>query len=137
VAPIEGEIVFENVTFGYGGDPVLKDVSFHARPGETIAIVGETGSGKSTLTKLVNRIYDVDAGRILIDGVDVREWNMDSLRSQISFIEQDVTLFSRSVAENIGFSLGQTADREAVVRAARDAQAPLTRATRRLSASAG
>jgi len=123
VAPIEGEIVFENVTFGYGGDPVLKDVSFHARPGETIAIVGETGSGKSTLTKLVNRIYDVDAGRILIDGVDVREWNMDSLRSQISFIEQDVTLFSRSVAENIGFSLGQTADREEVVRAARNAQA--------------
>jgi len=123
VAPIEGEIVFENVTFGYDGDPVLKDVSFHARPGETIAIVGETGSGKSTLTKLVNRIYDVDAGRILIDGVDVREWNMDSLRSQISFIEQDVTLFSRSVAENIGFSLGQSADREEVVRAARDAQA--------------
>ena len=115
--------MFDNVTFGYGGDPVLKSISFHAQPGETIAIVGETGSGKSTLTKLVNRIYDVDAGRILVDGVDVREWNMDSLRSQISFIEQDVTLFSRSVAENIGFSLGQSADREAVVRAARDAQA--------------
>ena len=123
VGQIEGEILFENVTFGYGGDPVLKHVSFHAKPGETIAIVGETGSGKSTLTKLVNRIYDVDSGRILIDGIDVREWNMDSLRSQISFIEQDVTLFSRSVAENIGFSLGQSADREEIVRAARDAQA--------------
>ncbi len=123
VAPIKGDIVFENVTFGYGGDAVLRNVSFRAEPGETIAIVGETGSGKSTLTKLVNRIYDVDSGRILIDGVDVREWNMDSLRSQISFIEQDVTLFSRSVAENIGFSLGQSADREEVVRAARDAQA--------------
>ncbi len=122
-APIKGDIVFENVTFGYGEDPVLSNVSFHAEPGQTIAIVGETGSGKSTLTKLVNRIYDVDSGRILIDGVDVREWNMDSLRSQISFIEQDVTLFSRSVAENIGFSLGQSADREEVVRAARDAQA--------------
>ena len=123
VAPIKGDIVFENVTFSYGGDPILKNISFHAKPGETVAIVGETGSGKSTLTKLVNRIYDVDSGRILIDGVDVREWNMDSLRSQISFIEQDVTLFSRSVAENIGFSLGQSADREEVVRAARDAQA--------------
>ena len=118
-----GDIVFDHVTFGYGGDPILKDISFHAKPGETIAIVGETGSGKSTLTKLVNRTYDVTAGRILVDGVDVRDWNMDSLRSQISFIEQDVTLFSRSVAENIGFSLGQTADREEIVRAARDAQA--------------
>lgn len=122
-ADIRGEIVFENVTFGYDGDPILKDISFEARPGETIAVVGETGSGKSTLTKLVNRIYDVDAGRILVDGVDVREWNLDSLRSQISAIEQDITLFSRSVAENIGFSLGQQADRETVVQAARDAQA--------------
>jgi ATP-binding cassette subfamily B protein len=120
---ISGDIVFDHVTFGYGGDPILKDISFRARPGETIAIVGETGSGKSTLTKLVNRTYDVTSGKILLDGIDLREWNMDSLRSQISFIEQDVTLFSRSVAENIGFSLGQTADREEIVRAARDAQA--------------
>jgi ATP-binding cassette subfamily B protein len=120
---MDGDIVFDHVTFGYGGDPILKDITFRAKPGETIAIVGETGSGKSTLTKLVNRTYDVTGGQILVDGVDVREWNMDSLRSQISFIEQDVTLFSRSVAENIGFSLGQTADREEIVRAARDAQA--------------
>jgi ATP-binding cassette subfamily B protein len=120
---MRGDIVFENVSFSYDGTQVLKNISFHARPGQTVAIVGETGSGKSTLTKLVNRTYDVDAGRILLDGVDVRDWNMDSLRSQISFIEQDVTLFSRSVAENIGFSLGQTADREEVVRAAQDAQA--------------
>jgi ATP-binding cassette subfamily B protein len=123
VAAMRGDIVFEDVTFSYEGTPVLRNVSFHARPGETVAIVGETGSGKSTLTKLVNRTYDIDSGRILIDGIDVRDWNMDSLRSQISFIEQDVTLFSRSVAENIGFSLGQTADREEVVRAAHDAQA--------------
>ena len=123
VAAMRGDIVFENVTFSYEGTTVLKDISFHAKPGQTLAIVGETGSGKSTLTKLVNRTYDVDAGRILVDGVDVRDWNMDSLRSQISFIEQDVTLFSRSVAENIGFSLGQSAEREEVVRAAQDAQA--------------
>ncbi|MEA2514400.1 MAG: ATP-binding cassette, subfamily bacterial, partial [Thermomicrobiales bacterium] len=123
VAPIEGEIVFDNVTFGYGGEPVLKNVSFRAAPGETIAIVGETGSGKSTLTKLVPRIYDVDDGRILIDGVDVREWHLTSLRSQISTIEQDIVLFSRPVAENIAFSLGQRVEMEAIERAARDAQA--------------
>ncbi|WP_312888698.1 ABC transporter ATP-binding protein [Nonomuraea rhodomycinica] len=123
-APIGGEIVFEDVTFGYGeGEPALRGVSFTVRPGETVAVVGETGSGKSTLTKLVPRIYDVTAGRILIDGVDVRDWDLDSLRSQISTIEQDIVLFSRSVAENIAFSLGQRADREAVVRAAEDAQA--------------
>ncbi|WP_165977041.1 ABC transporter ATP-binding protein [Nonomuraea diastatica] len=123
-APIAGEILFEDVTFGYDeGDPVLRGVTFSVRPGETVAIVGETGSGKSTLTKLVPRIYDVTSGRILVDGVDIRDWDLDSLRSQISTIEQDIVLFSRSVAENIAFSLGQRADREAVVRAAEDAQA--------------
>ncbi|UBU12679.1 ABC transporter ATP-binding protein [Nonomuraea gerenzanensis] len=124
-APVSGEIVFEDVTFGYeeGGEPALRGVTFTVRPGETVAIVGETGSGKSTLTKLVPRIYDVTSGRILIDGVDVRDWDLDSLRSQISTIEQDIVLFSRSVAENIAFSMGQRADREAVIEAARDAQA--------------
>jgi ATP-binding cassette subfamily B protein len=122
-APIRGEIVFDHVTFSYGGTPVLKDVSFRIAPGQTVAIVGQTGAGKSTLTKLVNRIYDVDSGRILVDGVDVRDWSLDALRSQISTIEQDVFLFSRSVAENIAFSLGQRADRAAIERAAHDAQA--------------
>jgi ATP-binding cassette subfamily B protein len=120
---MRGEIVFEHVTFSYGSTPVLKDVSFAAQPGQTIAIVGQTGSGKSTLTKLVNRIYDVDEGSIRIDGVDVREWNLDSLRSQISTIEQDIFLFSRSIAENIGYGLGQKADRASIERAAKDAQA--------------
>ncbi|MEV1003927.1 ABC transporter ATP-binding protein [Nonomuraea sp. NPDC050202] len=124
-APITGEIVFEDVTFGYeaDGEPALRGVTFTVKPGETVAVVGETGSGKSTLTKLVPRIYDVTSGRILVDGVDVREWDLDSLRSQISTIEQDIVLFSRSVAENIAFSKGQRADREAIVEAARDAQA--------------
>jgi ATP-binding cassette subfamily B protein len=120
---IEGDIRFEHVTFSYGGEPVLKDVSFHARPGETVAIVGETGSGKSTLTKLINRIYDVNSGQVLIDGIDVQEWNLDSLRSQISTIEQDIVLFSRPVVENIGFSLGQDVDSATIEAAARDAQA--------------
>lgn len=127
-ARMRGEITFENVTFTHSdgrgnGEPVLIDVSFTVPAGETVAIVGETGSGKSTLVKLVPRIYDVDSGRILIDGVDVRRWHLDSLRAQISTIEQDIVLFSRSVAENIAFSRGQQVDRTAVVAAARDAQA--------------
>jgi ATP-binding cassette subfamily B protein len=120
---IAGDIHFENVTFSYGGEPVLKNVSFHAEPGETVAIVGETGSGKSTLTKLINRIYDVDSGRVLVDGIDVRDWNLDSLRSQVSTIEQDIVLFSRPVVENIGFSLGQDVEIATIEAAARDAQA--------------
>ena len=120
---MRGEIVFENVTFGYGEPAVLRNLSFRVEPGQVVAIVGETGSGKTTLTKLVNRIYDVGAGRILVDGVDVRDWNLDALRSQISTIEQDIMLFSRSIAANIGFSVGQRADRDEVVRAATEAQA--------------
>ncbi len=122
-APMRGEVVFEDVSFGYEGAQVLKNVSFTVRRGETVAIVGETGSGKSTLTKLVSRIFDVDSGKIQIDGVDVRDWNLDSLRSQISTIEQDIVLFSRPVAENIAFGLGQQASREAIEAAAADAQA--------------
>jgi ATP-binding cassette subfamily B protein len=120
--PIQGEVVFEAVSFGYNGNSVLKDISFRANPGETVAIVGQTGSGKSTLTQLINRIFDVDSGRVLVDGVDVRDWSLESLRSQISTIEQDVFLFSRTLAENIAFGCAD-ADREAIERAAREAQA--------------
>lgn len=120
---MRGEISFENVTFSYGDTPVLKHISFQAKPGQTIAIVGQTGAGKSTLTKLVNRIYDVAEGRILIDGIDVRDWSMDALRSQISTIEQDIFLFSRSITDNIAYGLGQKADQTAIEQAAHDAQA--------------
>jgi ATP-binding cassette subfamily B protein len=119
---VHGEVVFEDVSFQYNGKPVLKNVSFSARPGETIAIVGQTGSGKTTLTRLINRIFDADGGRVLVDGVDVREWNLESLRSQISTIEQDVFLFSRTLAENIAFGCNE-ASQEAIERAAREAQA--------------
>jgi len=133
--PIRGEVVFENVSFGYpplssppqaggkeGGKPVLKNISFTAQPGETIAIVGQTGSGKTTFTQLINRIFDANSGRVLVDGVDVRDWSLESLRSQISTIEQDVFLFSRTLAENIAFGCAD-ASQEAIEQAAREAQA--------------
>jgi ATP-binding cassette subfamily B protein len=121
---LKGEIAFEGVDFAYAstGKPVLSAVSFRAQPGQTIAIVGQTGSGKTTVTKLINRIYDVDAGSVKVDAVDVREWSLAALRSQISIIEQDIFLFSRSIADNIAFGNSE-ATREAIEAAARKAQA--------------
>lgn len=122
-AEIRGRVTFEDVAFGYSEDEsVLEGITFSVEPGQTVAIVGQTGCGKSTLSKLVNRIYDVDKGRVLVDGVDVRDWNLQALRSQISIIEQDIFLFSRSVAENIAFGRDEH-DRDSIIESARAAQA--------------
>ena len=125
-AAVVGDVRFDAVGFGYGGaagKPVLQGVSLTVPAGATVAVVGQTGSGKSTLTKLLNRTYDPVTGSVFVDGVDVRDWNLQSLRPQISVIEQDVFLFSRTIADNIGFGLGEAATREAIEAAARAAQA--------------
>ncbi len=120
---LRGAIRFERVTFGYDVQkPMLHDISFEVQPGQTVAIVGQTGAGKSTLAKLINRIYDVQGGRVLVDDVDVRDWNLETLRQQISVIEQDIFLFSRTVAENIAFGRPD-ATREEIITAAKLAQA--------------
>jgi ATP-binding cassette subfamily B protein len=122
-SPMRGQVEFRNVTFGYRDDePSLCDISFTVEPGQTVAIVGQTGTGKTTLAKLINRTYDIHAGQVLIDGIDVKEWNLDHLRRQISIIEQDVFLFSRSIAENISFGNSGATQAE-IEAAARSAQA--------------
>jgi len=137
---MRGEVEFRNVSFAYPltssplpkmgeglgvrfeGEPVLQNISFKVFPGQTVAIVGQTGSGKTSLVKLVNRTYDATSGQVLVDGADVHDWNLASLRSQISMIEQDIFLFSRSVSENIAFGKPGAAQEE-VERVAKAAQA--------------
>lgn len=128
---MKGEVEFRNVSFSYrpehvdGHNPsedVLHNISFKVKPGQTVAIVGQTGAGKTSLVKLVNRTYDATHGQVLVDGVDVRDWNLAALRSQISMIEQDIFLFTRSVSDNIAFGKPD-ATQEEIEMAARSAQA--------------
>jgi ATP-binding cassette, subfamily B, bacterial len=103
--PVQGEIVFERVDFGYvPGRPVLRGVDMRIAPGETVACVGPTGAGKSTIAKLVNRFYDPDGGRILIDGHDLRDVTLGSLRRQIGVVPQEPFLFAGSIRENVAFA---------------------------------
>ncbi len=100
--PARGVIEFDDVTFAYlAGEPILKGVSFRVEAGEHVAIVGATGSGKTTVTKLLARFYEIQSGSIRVDGVDVREWDLPDLRRRIGMVQQDVYLFSGSVAENV------------------------------------
>lgn len=122
--PIRGHVKFENVTFRYFGSqqPVLSRVSFEALPGQTIALLGATGSGKTTIINLIPRFYDVTEGRVLIDGYDVRDVTLESLRSQIGVVLQDATLFSGTIRDNIAFGRPD-ATLDEVIAAARAADA--------------
>ena len=120
---MRGEIELDCVSFAYKeGEPVLQDISFKVAPGEMVAVVGHTGAGKSTLANLILRFYDVNSGRVLVDGVDVKRWDLASLRSRIAMVLQDVFLFSGDVATNI--HLGEPSiDEEQVRQAAREVHA--------------
>lgn len=120
-----GYLEFDNVTFAYPGEtesPVLHNISFKAKPGETIAFIGSTGSGKSSLVQLIPRFYDVTLGKILVDGVDVRSYNLKALRQKIGFIPQKALLFTGTIAENLRYGK-ENASREELVQAADVAQA--------------
>ncbi|MHA1427448.1 MAG: ABC transporter ATP-binding protein [Candidatus Helarchaeota archaeon] len=120
---IKGTVSFENVSFTYPNTKnlVLQNVTFEIKAGQTVAIVGTTGSGKTTLTKLLSRLYDVTEGRIRIDGIDIREFSLKSLRAQISYIEQDIFLFSSSIFDNISF--GRVSSLDDIIRVTKLAQA--------------
>jgi ATP-binding cassette, subfamily B, bacterial MsbA len=122
ISRARGEIEYRDVAFQYptSADPVLHGVSFHAKPGETIAIVGRSGSGKSTLVGLLPRFYDATGGEVLLDGVGVRSYALESLRTQMSLVSQDVVLFNDTIKSNIAFGHGAAdAEIEAAARAAR------------------
>jgi ATP-binding cassette subfamily B protein len=121
---VKGDVKFDNVTFRYfgGGDPVLSNVSFEAKSGETIALLGATGSGKTTIINLLPRFYDPSEGRITIDGHELRDVTLDSLRSQIGIVLQETTLFSGTIRENIAFGKPDATDEE-IIAAAKAAQA--------------
>lgn len=121
----EGRVDFADVSFRYegaGGEPVLRNITFTVRPGETVAILGSTGSGKSTLVNLIPRFYDVTSGQVLVDGIDVRDIKLDNLRSSISMVLQDTMLFSGTIRDNIRWGRTGASDEE-VIAAAKAAQA--------------
>ena len=102
--PLRGDVRFEDVTFGYdAGHPILKDISLFAKPGQKIAFVGSTGAGKTTITNLINRFYDVQKGRVIYDGIDVKDIRKDDLRRSLGMVLQDTHLFTGTIADNIRF----------------------------------
>ena len=123
IAPIRGEVVLDHVTFGYEpGQVILKDISLYAKPGQKIAFVGSTGAGKTTITNLINRFYDIQGGSITVDGVDVRRMYRKELRENIAMVLQDTHLFTGTVRENIRYGRLDATDEE-VVEAAKTASA--------------
>ena len=120
---IKGDVVLENVSFGYSPDkPVLKNISLYAHPGQKIAFVGSTGAGKTTITNLLNRFYDIETGKITIDGVDIKNYNISDLRKNIAMVLQDTHLFTGTVMENIRYGRLDATDEE-VIEAAKTASA--------------
>lgn len=120
IPPVRGEVEFENVSFAYSDAPnvqVLENISFHVRPGETIALVGPTGAGKTTIVNLVSRFYNATGGRVLIDGHDVQEVTLESLRSQLGIMTQDNFLFTGTVMENIRYGRLDATDEEVIAAA--------------------
>lgn len=117
--PIQGEVVFDHVSFRYFGSSelVLDDVSFRAEPGQTVAILGATGSGKSSIINLIPRFYDVTSGRVLIDGYDVRDVTIESLRRQIGIVLQETNLFTGTIRDNIAFGRPDASDEEVIAAA--------------------
>ena len=109
-ARIAGDVDFQHVSFAFPDDPetpILKDIDFHIPAGSKLGILGETGAGKSTLVNLISRFYDPTAGRVLIDGIDARDWPLATLRSQVCIVAQDTFLFSDTIGGNIGFGAGE------------------------------
>jgi ATP-binding cassette subfamily B protein len=121
--PVKGEIVFEDVSFMYtdGKEQVLKNVSFQVKPGQAVALLGSTGSGKSSLVNLLPRFHEYTSGRILLDGVELKDYPRAYLRKQIGIVEQEPFLFSRSIRENITYGVGRQVSQEEVERAAKAA----------------
>jgi len=121
--PVRGDLVFENVSFQYsdGKSDVLKNVSFHAKPGQAIALLGSTGSGKTSLVNLLPRFHEYTSGRILLDGIELKDYSRAYLRKQIGIVEQEPFLFSRSIRDNITYGVGRDVSQDEVERAARAA----------------
>ena len=119
---IEGRVCFENVSFKYGERNVLKDINFEVKPGQTVALVGSTGSGKTSIVNLIPRFYEPTSGKILIDGKDIQNVTLNSLRSQIGIVLQETTLFAATIRENISFGSENKNDEE-IITAAKAAQA--------------
>ena len=111
---IKGEVTFDHVTFGYDEEKVLDDVSFVIKPGETIAIVGPTGAGKSTIINLISRFYDANEGRVLLDGYDVKDVSIESLRKQVGTMTQENFIFSGTVKDNIRYGKLDATDEEII-----------------------